>query len=69
MYGAFTDNLAIFGSTKKSYIIIMGLLTTVFGLIVSLLEFDSPGSFILLVMLLAASAAATDVVVDGAMVV
>ena len=69
LYGAFTDNLAIFGSTKKSYIIIMGILTTVSGLIVSLVEFDSPGSFILIVMLLAASAAVTDVVVDGAMVV
>ena len=68
IYGIFTDNLAIFGSTKKSYIILMGILTTVFGVWVSLKDFEQAGNFVLVVMLLAGSAAVTDVVVDGAMV-
>ena len=69
LYGIFTDNLAICGSTKKSYIIMMGCFTTVYGAVISFVEFENVGYFILLCMLIAGSAAVTDVVVDGAMVV
>ena len=46
----------------------MGFLTTIFGAWVSLQDFQQAGNFVLVVMLLAGSAAVTDVVVDGAMV-
>ena len=47
----------------------MGSLTTIYGAVVSLVEFENVGYFILLCMLIGGSAAVTDVVVDGAMVV
>ena len=67
-YGVITDTFPIFGSRKKSYLILMGLLQTVTCFLLASVKFESATSIAWLVTLFALSTAFIDVVVDGLMV-
>jgi hypothetical protein len=68
VYGIFTDTFPIFGSRKRSYLIIMGLLQTVTSFLLASIAFESAYSVAALVTVMAFSGACMDVVVDGLMV-
>jgi MFS family permease len=68
IYGIMSDTFPIFGSRKKSYLIIMGLLQTITCILLAIVEFESATSVAWLVTAFALSTAFSDVVVDGLMV-
>jgi len=67
-YGLITDTFPIFGSRKKSYLILMGFLQTITCFLLASVKFESATSIAWLVTLFALSTAFIDVVVDGLMV-
>jgi MFS family permease len=68
LYGLFTDTFPLFGSRKRNYLILMGLIQ---GICLALAFFpsDNPNIFIAFLFITAFSGAVMDVVVDGLMVV
>ena len=68
LYGILSDNLVLFGSRKKSYIILGGCIQLVTLQIIFWFE-TSIGFFAILMMLLNLSTAFMDVIVDSMMVI
>jgi hypothetical protein len=68
LYGFFTDTFPIFGSRKRSYLILMGLVQGI-TLIVVFFPIGNLTFFVSMLTLKALSGAVMDVVVDGLMVV
>ena len=68
VYGIFTDTFPIFGSRKRSYLIIMGFLQTICCFCLAAKEFENASSVAWLVTMVSLSGACMDVVVDGIMV-
>jgi len=67
-YGIISDTFPIFGTRKKSYIILMGLLQFGTSWAIALLKFEEPFVICVLGFLMNLSSAFMDVVVDGLMV-
>ena len=67
-YGIITDSFPIFGSRKKSYIIIMSLLQCICALAIATIDFGSANIIASLGFVITFSGALLDVVVDGVMV-
>ena len=67
-YGLITDTFPIFGSRKRSYLIIMGLVQTITCFLLAIVEFDKATTVAWLVTAFALSTAFIDVVIDGLMV-
>lgn len=68
IYGILSDTFPLFGSRKKSYLIIMGLLQTITCILLAIIEFEYATSVAWLVTAFALSTAFSDVIVDGLMV-
>ena len=68
MYGILTDTFPLFGSRKRNYLILMGLLQGICLLLASF-PLDDPVIFVPLLTVVSFSSAVMDVVVDGLMVV
>ena len=68
LYGFFTDTFPIFGSRKRSYLILMGLVQGA-TLVVVFFPIENVTFFVSMLTLKALSGAVMDVVVDGLMVV
>jgi hypothetical protein len=68
LYGFFTDTFPIFGSRKRSYLILMGLVQGI-TLVVVFFPIENVVFFVSMLTLKALSGAVMDVVVDGLMVV
>ena len=68
LYGFFTDTFPIFGSRKRSYLILMGALQAI-TMIVVFFPQDSVYLFVSMLTIKSLSGAVMDVVVDGLMVV
>jgi MFS family permease len=68
VYGFFTDTFPLFGSRKRNYIILMGLVQFI-CLGVCFFEIKNPDIFVTLIFITSFSGAIMDVVVDGIMVV
>lgn len=67
-YGLFTDTFPLFGSRKRNYIILMGLIQGIsLGAIV--FEIENPNIFVAFLVVTALTGAVMDVVIDGLMVV
>ena len=69
LYGIFTDTFPIFGSRKKSYIILCGSVQCLTNLTIAVLDIKKASNVMLLAMVGNASGAVMDVVVDGLMVI
>ena len=68
-YGMFSDNVPIFGSKRKSYVVILGLLQFLSLLPMVIFEIESPKVVSGLLFLSSLSGAYLDVIVDALMVV
>jgi len=68
LYGFFTDTFPIFGSRKRSYLILMGLLQAI-TMIVIFFPTENVYLFVSMLFIKNLSGAVMDVVVDGLMVV
>jgi hypothetical protein len=68
LYGFFTDTFPIFGSRKKSYLMIMGMIQGITCIVV-FFPVKNVSFFVSMLTLKALSGAVMDVVVDGLMVV
>ena len=64
-YGIITDTFPICGSTKKSYIIVLGVLYFVCSFSYALFVFENPGPAVAIITLAMFALAMSDVVVDG----
>lgn len=69
IYGIFMDCVPIFGSTKRSYIFIFGVLQGLACLVIWLVDFKDAVYLMLLTAVCYLGAAFMDVVADGMMVV
>jgi len=69
LYGIITDCVPIFGSTKRSYIILMGLVQGTCCLLIAFIPFSNPVFVILCACTMSMALAFMDVVVDGLMVI
>jgi MFS family permease len=67
-YGIFTDTFPILGSSKRSYLILMGFIQTVANLAVVLTPVISIPHLVICCMMSQLSCAVMDVIVDGLMV-
>jgi len=67
LYGIFTDTFPIFGSRKKSYLVLCGLMQSVSSLAVVIAP-SSPAHIVAFCLVNSLSSAVMDVVVDGLMV-
>lgn len=67
-YGIISDTFPIFGTRKKSYIVLMGMLQFVTAWAIALVRFKEPYMICVLGFLMNLSSAFMDVVVDGLMV-
>ena len=67
-YGIITDTFPIFGSRKRSYIILMGLMQCAAALCIALIPFETAEPVAILGTLIFLAGAFMDVVVDGLMV-
>ena len=68
-YGIIIDTLPIFGSTKKSYLILLGTTFACCTGACALIQFETYMPLVLLIMTTQISSAMMDVVVDGLAVV
>jgi MFS family permease len=69
LYGIFTDTFPIFGSRKKSYIILCGTIQCLTNLAIAVYDWHDASAIMLLAMVNSGSGAVMDVVVDGLMVI
>lgn len=67
-YGIITDTFPICGSTKKSYIILLGMLYCLSALAYAFFRFESHGPVVAIFTVNMFSLAAGDVAVDGLMI-
>ena len=67
-YGIITDTFPICGSTKKNYILVLGVLFFAASSSYAFFDFENPGPAVALVTLASFASAMSDVVVDGLMV-
>jgi len=68
LYGVFTDTFPLFGSRKRSYLILLGLIQGI-CLLAASFPLPNPITFVALLTTVSLTAAAMDVVVDGLMVI
>ena len=66
--GIITDNFPICGSTKKNYLILLGVICAIALTLLSLFDFDSATLFVGLLVVVTTCISIMDVVVDGLMV-
>ena len=69
MYGIVTDNLVIFGSRKRVYLIIGGLVQFITLQAVFWSKFQSVSLFSIMIFLMNISSASMDVIADSIMVI
>jgi len=69
LYGVVADQCPIFGSRKKSYMIIMGLIQFVCMMMCSFIRSESPAFVATLFIILNTANAFMDVVIDALMVI
>ena len=67
-YGIISDTFPIFGTRKKSYIMMMGFLQFATAWTIAMVKFDSPIYVCILGFFMNLASAFMDVVVDGLMV-
>ena len=67
-YGIITDTFPIFGSRKRSYIILMGSIQCLVSLSLALIDFEHAEEVAVLGAIIFFTGAFMDVVVDGLMV-
>ena len=68
VYGLLSDNVAMFGSKRRSYVVLMGLLQFISLLAVFLFELKDERIITFMVFLASLSGAYLDVLVDALMV-
>jgi len=69
VYGIITDTFPIFGSRKRSYIILMGLIQFLAAIMIATVSFESVYPVCFFLTMISLSGALMDVVVDGLMVI
>ena len=67
-YGILIDTFPICGSTKRSYLVLLGLIVSVAILICGIFDFETHWPLVWLLTVVSACTAMMDVVVDGLMV-
>ena len=67
-YGILIDSFPLCGSTKKSYLILLGTVFCIFSFVCGAFDFDSPRPLIAAIVVTMTASAMMDVVVDGLMV-
>merc|ERR1719253_781588 len=67
-YGILLDSFPLCGSTKKSYLIVLGTLFCIASFGCGMLDFDTPWPLTWLIIVTMIASAMMDVVVDGLMV-
>jgi len=67
-YGIITDTFPICGSTKKSYLIVLGTVFCIGSYVCAIFDFETPWPLVAGVFITMVASAMMDVVVDGLMV-
>ena len=67
-YGIMTDTFPLCGSTKKSWLILMGTIFCISFTLNGFYDGDNPWTYVLIVTLAMVCSAIMDVVIDGLMV-
>ena len=68
LYGILFDSVPIFGSRKKSWMILMSLIVVLTTLVVTFIDFENPRTLLLILTISNAANAGADVIVDALMV-